>query len=692
MIANVIKKICTEDIDNVEAFLACRLIPLDKNPGLRPIGVGEVIRRIAGKVVMRAVKDEVMDSVGSLQTCAGQEGGIEATIHAMRELYSEDSTEAVLLVDASNAFNSVNRQTFLHNINIICPVLAKFVRNCYSHNARLFIVGGGEIRSNEGTTQGDPAAMAIYAIAIIPLILMLVDMSKNRSKTVGYADDIAAAGKLNHLKTWWETLCELGPKFGYFPESSKSWLIVKKEYHTTAINMFIGSNINVTIEGRRYLGGTIGTNEFKSSYIENKINDLKKQLCRLSEIAMYEPQAAYAAFTFGFKHKITHLLRTIPDITEHISSLDETIDDTFIPAITGGITCSEIERRMLALPAKLGGLGIPIFSSMSTFEYNYSLKITSGLKCNIKDQVRKLNPYHETKKKKQEIKAEKSRKKKNDLAQIRCNMSIQQENLNELASEKHASLWLTTLPIKGEGYMLTKQQFWDLIRIRYGWQLKRLPTNCECGANFNLEHALSCKKGGFVSLRHNHLRNVTAKMLNEVCKDVKVEPILQPMTGENLPSSSNISDEARLDIAARGFWEAHQKAFFDIRVYNPMAKRYATQSLRKAFECNEREKKRNYNERVMQIEHGTFSPLVFAATGGLGRECEKFYDRLAAMISEKRNDSYNRVITWVRRKIIFSLINSVCVCLRGSRTANHSYHGLASSIQDDVSSSEQRST
>ena len=82
-------------------------------------------------------------------------------------------------------------------------------------------------------------------------------------------------------------------------------------------------------------------------------------------------------------------------------------------------------------------------------------------------------------------------------------MEPTQLKLNELACAKGASSWLTLLPIADEGYDLNKELFWDLIRIRYGYQLKRMPTTCECGSSFDLQHALSCKKGGFVSLQHN---------------------------------------------------------------------------------------------------------------------------------------------------------------------------------------------
>ena len=187
---------------------------------------------------------------------------------------------------------------------------------------------------------------------------------------------------------------------------------------------------------------------------------------------------------------------------------------------------------------------------------------------------------------------------------------------------------------------MNKQLFWDLLRIRYGWMLTRLPNNCECCASFDLQHALSCKKGGFVSLRHNHLRNITSSLSQEVCKDVSVEPHLQKLSGETFEiKTTAMGDEARLDIPARGFWQAGQLAFLNARVFNPNAKRYAKMELTKAYEYNEKENKRLYNERILQVEHGSFTPLIFSATGGMGRECKMFFAPLAEMIAEKERQT-----------------------------------------------------
>ena len=105
-------------------MVAGRLIALDKCPGVRPIGVGEVIQRIICKAVLSVLKFDILEAASSLQLCAGQDAGNEVAVHAMREVFGDSLTEAVLLVDASNAFNNLNRQATLHNMQSLCPSLA----------------------------------------------------------------------------------------------------------------------------------------------------------------------------------------------------------------------------------------------------------------------------------------------------------------------------------------------------------------------------------------------------------------------------------------------------------------------------------------------------------------------------------------------------------------------------------------
>ena len=196
------------------------------------------------------------------------------------------------------------------------------------------------------------------------------------------------------------------------------------------------------------------------------------------------------------------------------------------------------------------------------------------------------------------------------------------------------------------------------------------------------------KKGGFVTIRHNELRNFTARLLKNVSHDVKIEPSLEELSGEVMSTSTNVSSEARLDISARGFWETYQKAFFDVRVFNPLARRYVNLTPSKCYELNEREKKRSYNQRVIEVEHGSFTPLVFAATGGCGRECRKFYRRLTEMIDEKEHSTYSEVMTHLDRKINFALLRSIITCIRGSRTVSYTGKSEENSLDFQISAHE----
>ena len=100
----------------LEVLVACRLIALDK-PGVRPIGIGDVARCIAGKAILTVTGRDIQDAAGTLQLCAGQECGIEAAIHAMHDVYREEDADAILLADASNAFNRLSREACLRNIH-----------------------------------------------------------------------------------------------------------------------------------------------------------------------------------------------------------------------------------------------------------------------------------------------------------------------------------------------------------------------------------------------------------------------------------------------------------------------------------------------------------------------------------------------------------------------------------------------
>ena len=115
----------------------------------------------------------------------------------------------------------------------------------------------------------------------------------------------------------------------------------------------------------------------------------------------------------------------------------------------------------------------------------------------------------------------------------------------DLAQEKGASNWLTTLSIDENGFTVHKSAFCDAIALRYGWLSSNLSSTCTCGKSFTVEHALSCLLGGFPSIHQNEIQDLTANLMAEVCHNVSIEPHLQPITGETFSAmSANTEDGA----------------------------------------------------------------------------------------------------------------------------------------------------
>ena len=254
------------------------------------------------------------------------------------------------------------------------------------------------------------------------------------------------------------------------------------------------------------------------------------------------------------------------------------------------------------------------------------------------------------------------------LANIKSHVDPLLQRTIELISVKCSSLWLTALPLQEQRFHLNKQEFRDALCLRYGWQLANIPSHCVCGTSFSVDHAMICRHGGLTFIRHNELRDLTAEWLQEVCHDVTVEPPLLPLNGELItPSSANCSNTAKADIHARGFWGRRQGALFDVRVFHPNAPSYRQTRVASLFRRHELEKKREYGDRIRSVDCGSFTPLVFSTFGGLGKEATVFYNRLADLLSQKHNTSYNQTLSWMRCALSFSLLRSAVLAIRGSR-------------------------
>ena len=231
----------------------------------------------------------------------------------MRQLFQDDTSEAVILVDAAtNTFYSLNREAALHNIKYLCPSLATVLINTYRDATQLFIEDK-TLFSCEETKQGDPLAMVMYAIGTLPLSCRLQPID---TKQAWFADDATAGGELTDIKDWSSKLQKYGPIYEYFPNPSKTWLIVKVKSLDKARDLFGNAEINITTEGKRHLGAALGSREFVEQYVNGKVMEWRSSIVRLAGIAKTQPQAAYSALTHGLMGKWNFFFA--PFLTLHI--------------------------------------------------------------------------------------------------------------------------------------------------------------------------------------------------------------------------------------------------------------------------------------------------------------------------------------------------------------------------------------
>jgi hypothetical protein len=158
------------------------------------------------------------------------------------------------------------------------------------------------------------------------------------------------------------------------------------------------------------------------------------------------------------------------------------------------------------------------------------------------------------------------------------------------------------------------------------------------------------------------------------CKLVETEPVLQPLEGEEFEyRTANKEEEARSDIKCCGFWSKLRQAFFDVRVTSPFAKSNINLEPAQMFNKHEREKIREYRERIKEVEHADFTPLVFTCTGGMAPKCHLVIKRLAEKMSEKQNLSFSVVSGWLRCRLSFALLRTTLLCVRATRSKKVQY-------------------
>jgi len=237
------------------------------------------------------------------------------------------------------------------------------------------------------------------------------------------------------------------------------------------------------------------------------------------------------------------------------------------------------------------------------------------------------------------------------------------------------------LPSTVNGTELSAQEYRDAILLRYGRAPGDLPSHCDgCGQKFDVRHALECKKGGLVILRHDEIRNELSDLASKalIPSAVRDEPLIHTsrpavQMPELDPSTPAVSrnfhknrGEDRGDVLIRGLWDRGTDCIIDVRVTDLDAKSNRSRDPAKVLESHEKEKKKKYLEPCLK-QRRHFTPFVVSTDGLLGKEAKTLLKVLSTLLAEKWGKSYSEVCGYVNARMSIAIVRATHLCIRGSR-------------------------
>jgi hypothetical protein len=632
-----------------------------------------------------------------MQLCAGLPSGGEAGAAALQRMWEDPEVEAIIMIDARNAFNTLNRAEAINTAWEYCPIMGRALQNLYATPSALCAQGIEPIMSQEGSTQGCPAGMAMYGIGSIPVI--------KKSATEGvlqiwYADDSAAAGKIEGLKRWYEALDKEGPAHGYFVKLPKTAAIVKchvkpgledkfrevfgelADQEEGGMKVVVGKGAGFGL-GRRYLGVGVGTDAFRRAFVEEKVTKWCTDLDALTKYARTKPHHAYCLLTKSVIPSWRYVMRTMPVDPAIYQPLEDRLVGSFLPAALGWAPSTSATRRRLALPLRHGGLAIPDPCELAASERGKSSLAVDSVVNAIMRQDWSFTVDKEA------LKSDKADR----AVMTDARLSLEAEELEaELDGNESRTLreirmtggasWLAAIPLEDSSFALSQQTFRDVVALLMGQPLPdELPPDCpSCGSKgVDVAHLLMCPNGGWIRRRHTEVLKELARLLKVVCGQTAVyeEPELGPIMGGPFLNKRTTTDPgARTDIAARGFFEAQMWAHFDVTIIDTACKSALKKGLKpETVLANAQRLKRDmYEERVKRLG-GSFTPFAASVYGTLAPESEHVIQTIMSKMPKKEGGR-GPSEACARLRIQLAIVKATSMCIR-SRSLNTKPSGAA---------------
>jgi hypothetical protein len=556
------------------------LLALNKTGGgIRPIAVGLTFRRLASKLAVKLLSDDMTALLAPRQLGFGSSGGIEAAVHAARwYLRHLPPDHFILKLDFRNAFNSIRRDAMLKAVENLADTIYPFVYSAYSSPSMLFW-DNHTLSSAEGVQQGDPLGPLLFCFSIHDLSCKL-----SADFCVMYLDDVTLGGSVDQLGHDLEII-QQAEELGLVLNNAKSEVIgISGSGHERELLSFLPGASFVSPLSAELLGSPIGDISCVEKAIFDKIEALKIIGARLEKFDVHD---AIILLRYCFTiPKLMFLLRTAPCfLSSSLPEYDSTLCSIFCSISNISMSTDDAAWFQATLPVRFGGIGLFSAIQLAPSAFLASAAASLVLFQSLLPSPPSSVPHYD-----EALTEWSSRVSSSPPCGLEaCNQrawraplvsftvdklfseaSSDSDRARLLAvSSRGASAWLQALPISALGLRMDDPTMRISIGLRLGLSLCQ-PHNCQhCGAcvdSFGV-HGLSCKKSEGRHYRHASLNNLFLRALSSAGIPARLEP-----------SGLSRSDGKRPDGATMVPWAYGKPLIWDVTCPDTLAQCYRSLS------------------------------------------------------------------------------------------------------------------
>ena len=610
------------------------LIALNKKGGgIRLIAAGAVFRRVAAKCAIIQVKQAVVALCSPMQLGCGIPGGIDAGIHASRALLQCGTADEIMLkIDFSNAFNCIRRDHLAECIAQHIPALSAFFTACYE-DASYLTFGDHTISSAEGLQQGDPMAPLLFCLGIRGILTSL----KSKA-TVAYLDDVTLFGNVDDVREDFARIRKESAAIGLSCNPSKCEVTpISGEAMEVCPGTELPGAVHVHLQDCTLLGAALGSRSMQAM-LEKHTNQMRRFKQNLAELQAHD--AFYLLKNCLSMPKLLFSLRTSPCFayTDALTSLDNSLRETISSILN--VVCNEAEWAQAALPAKMGGLGIPSPSSIASAAFLSSYHSSSHLAAAFTGAVESpphvqeaLSHWRMVSGQVQPPTSAHQSAWTTPVYRAQHDALLQSASTEQLArlhgcSAPGAAAWLSALPSSTLGLRLTSEQLRIAVCLRLGSRVYSQHA-CVCGSQADVygQHSLSCGHMRARHSRHQQLNEIVSRALTASMVPNKLEPV-----------GLLRDDNRRPDGITLVPWKRGCNLAWDASCVHRLARSWLPISSVKgtpAADQSEARKRVKYGDLGSHI---IFEPVIVETLGGLSTTTVKFFHEVGRRLRSITGD------------------------------------------------------